>query len=842
LDSLYAYLLKNSEEIPGVIRDWLKAFLRLDAEMWMNDLGHSNFAYAIAESTYNRRLEICENTIGRENSEYMCVATQLGRIYFWLGKYEKAKFLLQEVLKIAERIDTLRQDFTSQILAYMGDLYEAQSQYAEAESCNVKAIQILKVKHTTDICDLLDAVVNLGEMYACKGDYVKVDSLCNDALDFFEENRVTQGTPDSPRLYDDYYLSRMASLCGLGRIYSKSLKCYERLLKSRVELMENAFANASETEKLHFAQRLSPINQASLSLTMIHPSPDWRSYALEMILNGKAVVVDALSAEKEMIYCSNNQRFQMEAAKLEDIRSDISSTVLAGLQEPLSDVSIDRLQILNTTKDSLEKELAKNCSEFRDELRTRRFTLSDIANNLQEGSSLWEFLQYRPYNYKNINYGSPRVPKLAAVYIGVDSVGKKSNIRFTNMYDPLGLEETSTFKVRFGLPRYLVLTLDHAGNTTLTDLGEAGEIDSLITQARKFIYEARTDVYSPLVVESERRLKEITGRLYTIIFAPLESHLSSKTDIFISPDGQLSLLPFEILPGPDGKYVVEKYHISYLSSGRDLLKFKKRYESTDQALVMVNPNFDLSKKTPAASNRANAPRTVNPPTFHYELSRGVSQCLGTPFNRINNTQEEAESIERTLNRIGEIRVESYCGDKAVEEVLKGIETPPRLLHLATHGYFCEDTSLSENPLLRCGLALAGANQHFDKNAGGDSQAENGILTGFEASGLNLVGTELVTLSACETGVGEVRNGEGVFGLRRAFQHAGARSILMSLWRVPDQETCELMAEFYRNWLGGQTKKEALRQAELKVLNLCRQRCGAGHPYLWGAFVLVGDPH
>jgi len=108
--------------------------------------------------------------------------------------------------------------------------------------------------------------------------------------------------------------------------------------------------------------------------------------------------------------------------------------------------------------------------------------------------------------------------------------------------------------------------------------------------------------------------------------------------------------------------------------------------------------------------------------------------------------------------------------------------------------------------------------------------------------LNLVGTELVTLSACETGVGEVKNAEGVYGLRRAFQQAGAQAIVMSLWKVPDKETCELMDDFYKNWSSGQTKKKALRQAALKVLKDCRAKYGCAHPYLWGGFVLLGDPN
>ena len=144
-------------------------------------------------------------------------------------------------------------------------------------------------------------------------------------------------------------------------------------------------------------------------------------------------------------------------------------------------------------------------------------------------------------------------------------------------------------------------------------------------------------------------------------------------------------------------------------------------------------------------------------------------------------------------------------------------------------------------MLRSGLALAGANQPADSLEKAKLKNDDGILTAFEASGLNLVGTELVVLSACQSGIGQVKNGEGVYGLRRSFQHAGARSIVMSLWKVPDRETIELMHAFYKNWLSGLSKKEAFRLSVLDLLQACRSKYKTAHPFLWGGFVLAGVP-
>ena len=192
---------------------------------------------------------------------------------------------------------------------------------------------------------------------------------------------------------------------------------------------------------------------------------------------------------------------------------------------------------------------------------------------------------------------------------------------------------------------------------------------------------------------------------------------------------------------------------------------------------------------------------------------------------------------------GNMITDTFDGADVLEERLKGIPEAPRVLHLATHGFFCEDlhpepNRILENPLLRSGLALAGANRRTSPE---EFQTEDGILTAFEVSGLKLVGTALAVLSACETGVGEVRNGGGGYGLRRAFQQAGAESIIMSLWKVPDKETYELMEHFYSNWIDGQSKQMALRQAVLEVMDDLKSTYGVAHPRLWGGFVLVGNP-
>jgi len=211
------------------------------------------------------------------------------------------------------------------------------------------------------------------------------------------------------------------------------------------------------------------------------------------------------------------------------------------------------------------------------------------------------------------------------------------------------------------------------------------------------------------------------------------------------------------------------------------------------------------------------------------------------------TATEVQSI-RELLREKNWNVSSYQGEQALEEVVKKAASP-RVLHLATHGFFMADepakagtrgggqSSGEEDPMLRSGLFFAGADRTLNMEAPIDGM-ENGVLTAYEATALNLQGTELVVLSACETARGHVQYGEGVFGLGRALQEAGAEAVLMSLWSVPDQETQELMTQFYTNWLGGMDEPEALRRAEITEREVVKARYGKDLPYYWGAFVLV----
>jgi len=335
---------------------------------------------------------------------------------------------------------------------------------------------------------------------------------------------------------------------------------------------------------------------------------------------------------------------------------------------------------------------------------------------------------------------------------------------------------------------------------------------------------------------------------YAVFFEPIwdriEQTLPDVKQIFISPDGVYNQINLQTLYNPGtGKYLIEQFNLHYLTNSGDLLSIKSRKDDYSRRSILFGyPNYNLSDDPDSKAKEL---------TF-FDQERNLNQTM--EISDLPGTRDEINSIQDFFSRYN-WQTTAYLQDEASEENLKNISSP-EVLHIATHGYFLEDIprqpntriagveaeKLHENPLLRSGLLLSGSENSLKKYAVEDAiimqdidvNREDGIFTAYEASNLNLANTEMVVLSACETGLGEIQAGQGVFGLQRAFQVAGAQNVIMSLWTVNDETTRMLMTEFYSNWLETGNKKAAFLQAQFSV------KQEYSEPYFWGAFVMIGN--
>lgn len=394
----------------------------------------------------------------------------------------------------------------------------------------------------------------------------------------------------------------------------------------------------------------------------------------------------------------------------------------------------------------------------------------------------------------------------------------------------------------YGDYHYFAIAIATGGLIRVVDVGKAETIERYIGEFLDRSSSPRTD--ARLAAE----------HLFRAVWHPIEPAVKGAHRVMIAPDDSLSLIPFDALF--DGqKYLIERYQLQYLSSGRDLLRsFTKR--AAAPPLILADPDFRAAAPVvligPAAVSKTEATASISagggerPATL-----RAISELAGG-LSALPGTRREARRLQALLPRS-----QLYLGEAATEAQLRR-PTAPSILHIATHGAFLSDSRAADAPLARSALSRLqstsnepGLEQTWIKRVTGKQETasalllagaatdravdsrEDGVLLAEEVQSMNYWGTQLAVLSACETGRGAVRIGQGVYGLRRAFLVAGVETLVSSLWKVDDAATSELMVDFYKQILRGTPRLGALRMAMLKA----KQR--RPHPYYWAAFVGIG---
>jgi len=369
---------------------------------------------------------------------------------------------------------------------------------------------------------------------------------------------------------------------------------------------------------------------------------------------------------------------------------------------------------------------------------------------------------------------------------------------------------------RWGEPRYMAMILKGDAELTAQDLGSAGEIDNLINKA---------------ITASERNNFDSTEQWINVadkVLTPLRRVLNEPERILVSPDGELHRVPFAAIP----LITNSKQRISIVASGRSLSSYLEAPRSNEKAkpLVLAAPDYGDSSQ-----ERINANQTLNPVRTTTEVPQRRDQLLHLPGSR-----REGVGVNKIIG--GSLKT----GKEASRETLKHIDSPI-ILHIAAHAYYDSKSSrspsttadglgnTSANILLRSGIALASA-----QNTNSARRDNQSYFTAFEASNLSLLGTEIVVVSGCESGLGSITIGDGVYGLGRGFRIAGAKSTLLSLWQVDDHATADFMVRFYTRLKAGEARDEALRETQREFH---KGKAGNGQwtdPYYWAAWQLVGD--
>lgn len=662
---------------------------------------------------------------------------------------------------------------------------------------------------------------SLARAYLEAGRFAEAEKLLLAAL----ETRRAVLEPASPHIGSTLY--------GLALLYLASDRRDEAraALEESIALdqgqLEGVAVFASEPSLRDFLNSIGYKFDRLLAMAVADPSDQATAEAaLTWTLRRKALILDTLCEYRaaEAIF----RHDPAVARRIDEVKRLRQQATDLALQPPAG-VTAEELK---KQQDSLRNQARDLEEGVREDLNRRRLaqekpeiTLESVAENLPPGAALVEYVRCPTYDFK----------------VWDDSRALEDH------YGAFVILPGST------VPRFV-------------DLGPAGRIDAMVGDLRETIESAPREFGFSSEAELEADYVNIGRRLSDLVFEPLRSSLGGATALYIAPDRELNRVPFAALIAANGKYLLESYDIAYLSCGRDLLRTYP--EVGDGTLVFAGPDYDLA--TPERAAKAGEMLADDQTAFPIELAQRSApidvDLRALRWNRLPGAEGEADDVSQTLADSVYGPVELFVGANALEDVFKASHSP-RILHIATHGFFLTAAEqgpnsvergpgesdeagpgaagglarlrLNANPLLRSGIVLAGAND-LSLDSANTTTVEDGWVTAEEISLLDFRGTELVVLSACESGLGDIDTRDGVYGLRRAFFHAGAHNLLTSLFKVPDVETRRLMAAFYRRLAEGDSHLAALHAAQRKILAERRSEGKAAHPFFWASFILVGE--
>jgi len=741
----------------------------------LNNLGElyrAQGAYDKAEPLYVRALAIREQVLGPMHPHVAQSLNNLAALYQAQGAYAKVEPLYVRALAISEKALGPTHPDVAPCLNNLAELYREQGTYDKAEPLYVRALAIVEKALGPMHPHVAKSLNNLAQLYLAQGAYAKAEPLYVRALAIVEK---VLG-PTHPDVATS--LNNLAELDRAQGAYDQAETRAARAAEIREQQLRTELARLSEPRKRALMMLLQGETYGLISLHVdaMPGSAAARELALTTVLRRKGRILDSLVDGETRVRAHLTPVLRDQLDQLAQARTELVARLYApaALRNIADHNAVDALRARIET---LEAALSAASEDFRAQVEP--VTVAQVQAALPAGAALIELVRYRRFD--------PRQPR------------------------PWQDE------------RYVAYLLTSSGPSQWVALGEAATIDTAVDA----VLAAMNNQVSV------QTTKATLQRLDALVFAPIRPRLTGVKHLILAPDSRLNLVPFEALVDSEGHYALENYLVSYVTTGRDLVRLASPQRSRSSAVIVVAPDYGpLPSPTVAGAVK---------------------------FLPLAEAAAEATDLRRYFPTA------PLTGGGATKSAL-AVLTGPAMLHVATHGFFARDpdpsarrtvaaspggpvstvcdalrgmvvdcgtsrlTSLprSDDPvegLDRSGLAMAGANRGAE-----------GIVTARELAGFDWWGTQLVVLSACETGVGAVPSGDGVYGLRRALVLAGAASQVVSLWSVSDASTRALMRDYYGELARGTGRAEALRQAKLRLMRQPRY----AHPYYWAAFIPAGE--
>jgi CHAT domain-containing protein len=767
--------------------------------------------YAKAEPLLRQASEIYKQALGDKHPSLAVSLNGLGLLYFTLGDYAKAEPLLRQAMAIRKRALGEKHPEYAQSLNNLAGVYENQEDYAKAEPLVRQAMEIWKQALGEKHPQYAYSLNNLAWLYYSQGDSAKAEPLYREAAEIFKQ---AWGEKHLDYANCQYNLAMLYSSQGN---YAKAERLGRQSLAICRHVLELSAAAQSQRQQLAMLKTLRIYLDFYLSLATEAKQPAERLY--EYILAWKGAVGQR---QRRQRLARRQPELAADFAALDRVSSQLAALALAVADSKRQEDIRKDIEKLTEDKERLEGLLARRSAAFRKEEELRRLSPAQLQAALPRDTVLVDFLEYTD---------------------DVPSEKRK------------GRKQQEGMLVAFVVRRDALVRVD---------LGRVQPIKAALNDWRLAL---------------QRRFRttdddDLGAAVRRLVWQPLEEHVREAKVVLIAPDGDLARVPFAALPGSKkGTYLLEETALAVVPVPQllpELLTSRRADKDAPSLLLLGDVRYDSA----AGSSEVNADSRA--------AARGSSDAR-MRWPALAHTHAEIQAIANTFaQRSDKGAVTQLHQAEATEAAVRQQAPTHRYLHFATHGYFAPkelrsalaDVSRSQvanpsnlfgstdvagfHPGLLSGLVLAGANRPLDVDK------DDGILTALEVEALNLTGVELATLSACETGLGEQAGGEGLLGLQRAFQVAGAHSVVAGLWQVDDAATRQLMVLFYDNlWRKKLPRLEALRQAQLWMLRqgdgwmrnegisrgmidvrVPKERLakedGRLPPYYWAAFSLSGD--